>query len=181
MVGFWDTSIVNIYAATLGTVSSGFNFTTRVSEAREQWANALGITVSSTSESSANIRAYGGTRARMQLESGDNGIWSGFTNFYYDTTITATINANGSKKVHKAYRLSPTKMYVVQITTNSTWTQDEINKTRLTTTHEFGHSLGYSGHSLNSQDVMHKDNKPQFTLRANEILHLKQIYDNFRP
>ena len=45
--------------------------------------------------------------------------------------------------------------------------------------HEFGHAMGFSGHSPNSSDVMYPYNHSNYSITANDIIHLKQFYDYY--
>ena len=55
------------------------------------------------------------------------------------------------------------------------------SETTIVVLHEFGHTLGWSGHSYDSGDVMFATmgrNSPSLT--RIEVEHLRQIYDRFR-
>ena len=179
---------ITVHSQTLGAVSNGFQFETRMTEARNAWTTALNISGLSinnhTVASTANIRAFGGSRAEMQRESGDFGNnWGGLAHIRFNTASIGTITVgNRVSTVHNL--VNQNRMFVVERSDASTWTQDNINRTRKTTTHELGHVLGYFGHppriAANDQDVMWYTNTPHFTIRQNEGRHLRQAYGNFR-
>ena len=64
--GYWPGTI-NVYSETVGPVSEGFQFDTRMTEACTAWSNALGITIgTTTTEGNAQIKAYGGKKNILQ-------------------------------------------------------------------------------------------------------------------
>jgi len=184
-VGFWPGSI-NTYTQTLGSVSGGFQFTTRATEARTAWGNALGISISNTgTSSSAKIPMYGGTKAGIAtfLNKAIGEIdWSGAA---YPPTKTAVNVFVAMGFIRTVYQYSgQSRIFIVERTSGANWSQDDINRTKKTTTHELGHALGYSYHparvTANNQDVMWYANHASYTLKANEKRHLRQIYDLYR-
>lgn len=42
--------------------------------------------------------------------------------------------------------------------------------------HEFGHAFGWLGHSPNSMDIMHRESKTDYVLKARDIFHIRQMY-----
>lgn len=183
-VGFWPGTI-NVHTHTLGTVSNGFSFHYRMLEAQRAWPNALGVTITGvTQAANAQIRSWGGTAQNIADHLGRLTFpYEGLAEIVWWTPRAGTITVGGVTR--NAYELaSHNRMWVRQRSTAASWTQDDINRTRNTTAHELGHVLGYIGHSPrvaeNNQDVMWWTNHAGFTLRQNEIRHLRQIYDHFR-
>lgn len=54
--------------------------------------------------------------------------------------------------------------------------ENTLNEQVETVVHEFGHALGYLGHSTNTTDVMYTYLHSSYTLKTNDIQHLSQIY-----
>jgi len=185
-VAFWPgTGAIHARAYELGTVSGGFNFGTRVAEARTAWAGNLGRTINAGgTTATAHILAFGGTRTEIERRHGNFApLWAGVAVTRVRNPAERTIVINGiNRTIHQ--RSGQAEVYVVQRWTGATWTQDQINRTRQVTVHELGHALGYSGHSpnltANNQDVMWATNTPHFALRPNEIRHLAQVYARHR-
>ena len=171
-VGFWNSSRINIYTETVGNVSSNFNFHARVWEARAQWGSVLNLGIYDSTKTNAHIKAYGGTRAALELVYGKPIQEAGLASWRYlghSNIIINNINRNVTC-------VTGAEIYVIE--------RASIENTKMLTTHELGHVLGYFGHPTkipaNNQDVMWWQEHPQFTLRQNEKRHLKQIYDIFR-
>jgi predicted Zn-dependent protease len=178
-VGVWPENI-NIHTQTLGTVSSGFQFATRMSESRSDWSGALNVTFgTASSATNAQIRALGGTTAGLEEFRGFwNPNWAGLAEH---PTLTDTGSITISNTIRTVRQSSgQSRMFVLEMYTS--WGTWETNVTRMVTTHELGHSLGYWGHSTaDSTDVMWFQAHAHFSLNDNERKHLRQIYDHFRP
>ncbi|MCL1904058.1 MAG: hypothetical protein FWF94_06560 [Oscillospiraceae bacterium] len=183
-VGFWNKSSITVHSQTVGTVSSGFNFSSWTSEALGKWTSALGVNISSTSsQASSDIQAYGGRKSVICEISGES-YWPdsrvGMCKWVYSTPEAGTFSANGATRW--VYRYNAAKVYVLEL--YSDWSQNNVNLTKHTTIHEFGHALGYMSHPFdieaNKSDIMYPYTSPSLTLSANERKHLRQIYDYYR-
>ena len=98
-----------------------------------------------------------------------NSGWTGLTvSSFYDNGFASY---NGIRKNIK--RLSHATIYIIYKTDNPP-AESVIKKT---VTHEFGHALGYSGHSPTSTDVMYAQAHSSYQLKTAEINHLVQIYE----
>ena len=183
-VHFWPGT-VNVHTRTIGTVSPAFQFGARVTEARHAWGSALGINIGTATRNNAQIVATGGPRRDVELDQGSRVGTTAWTGLARRATRRheATLNIGGANR--RVYRLSgQAQMWVVQRSTAAVWPQNDHNRTRKTTIHELGHTLGYWGHSPtrpgNNQDVMWYSSTPHVTLQPTERRHLRQIYNRFR-
>ena len=179
-IGFWPGTI-NLYARTVGTPSNDFHFLSWTHIASNTWAYALGISIGSTTiEPSAQIQAYGGTRADIRE------ILHESHPDYIGWAWPATENPAGTITVggitRNVYRFSGhIRMIVIDISRALEWSHTNQRDIMLSTTmHEFGHALGYLGHSPNANDIMWNGTHTGTTLQPNEIRHLHQIYNRFR-
>jgi len=194
-VGFWPGTITTGTAVIRGDVPIGFNLGGRLTESRTRWANALDVSITSTSHLHASIQVFGGSPSEMQEESGNFDTWAGLASFPTRTRAgTVTVN-NITRTV---YRFSGQARTFVNYRTEpddcSVCTEPEgcphcpqahifpAGLVRAITVHELGHALGYAGHAPNSTDIMYFQLpwNTQGNLSANEIRHLRQIYDAFR-
>ena len=123
-------------------------------------------------ESEADIKIYGASKSflinNMGADFGDFGV--GLTEYdLLDTPIT--FDYFGIIKTIRP--VLEAKVYICSDVVGEA-------KQKNVVVHEFGHALGYSGHSLNSSDVMYENNHTGFVLTQNDIKHLKFIYTCFR-
>jgi len=178
VVGYWRGPI-NLYTRTLPPVSNTFRFPERVAAARSAWGDALGIRIGTTSSRrNAQIVMIGGTRAEIAERENvtiDEDI--GGEAHYGRTSWSTTRIRTGNRDRHVHRFTGQTLVFVVDdrnVPANIT-----TDLPTITTIHELGHALGYFGHSENSQHLMYKRARPNRSLSAIEIRHLRQIYDSF--
>lgn len=164
-VGYWRTPPT--YYAENVTPSGDFYFEDGRSTALSQWSNALEISILAASESNADICIYGGTKTDLEvLYNVSLSTYNGLTVFGRPVN-EETVCCNGEFKTI-AYMLYA-KIYIVS-------KGNDINTLKKTVTHELGHALGYLGHSSVNTDVMYSSGHNSYTLKSNDINHLKQIY-----
>ncbi|SCZ03830.1 matrixin family metalloprotease, partial [Alkaliphilus peptidifermentans] len=184
-VGFWSgTGSINVHTHTLGTVSDGFVFHFRMLEAQQAWSNALDVPITGVTQAeNAHIRSFGGQRADIDDLRGEGpSTWAGLA-VYPTTALEQNIILDDTTR--NVLRFSgQARIFVIERSTDTTWTQYDIDITRKVTVHELGHTLGWMGHTsrilADDTYVMWWQANTHFNLRPNEIRHLKQIYDHFR-
>lgn len=180
-VFFWPGT-VNVHVRTVGSVSSAFNFTERVRQARNAWGSELGINIGTATQANAQIIATGGPRAYVER---DVGVRVGSTDWHgraciLQAPLTLMVRMPLSDTYHNSAqreisRLSgQVRMWVVQRPDGN------VARTQKTTNHELGHALGFWEHSTDIRDVMYEGNTANYSIRSAEGRHLRQIYDLFR-
>lgn len=165
---------IDVYHRTIGpeNVSASFNLTAQVNIARTAWGGALGITIGTATYANAQIQAFGGIRDDIDDFRGVVSIDAGFAERPTYTFVTTVIIGG---RVRRVYRyIGRSRIFTV----NDWWC---ANTDKMITNHELGHALGWYGHSSDSRDVMFHQAHASYELRANEIRHLRRIYDHFRP
>ena len=152
-----------------------FCFSEGCATAISEWSNALGITMTETSqELGADIRVYGGTEQDLRekgeiLGSHAQGLTKR-TNYYDGYYLY-----NGSARL--AAKITSANVYIKSVdnsTTDEYLTADEYIHVCV---HEFGHALGFFGHASSTSAVMHPYEYNGYQLQALEKNHLKQVYD----
>ena len=169
-----------VYSNLIGT-HSNFYFYSGVTLAKSQWQGALSITLNSASESASQIQCYGASLDDLAEDYGvrfSEGILGLTTSSTYPSTAKS-YTWGGTTKEHRL--LAGSKIYIPsQVIRNGqrvTLTSYEQYRTII---HEFGHALGYDGHSSISSDIMFASNSTSntnYTLTENDIAHLKQFYN----
>lgn len=145
---------------------------------------ALGINIGVAANSNnAQIRAFGGQRRELEIEDRRPTGWSGGLEGWAVASSASAGNIFGDGRFSRVQRMTgQARMFVVQRSTAATWTQNNIDMTRMATSQEMGHVLGFEGHSPrgHSTDVMYSVVHRHFQLKQREMQQLRQIYDLFR-
>jgi len=183
-VAFWPGS-TNVHIQTLGEVSDGFQFRSRVLDASRLWGNALNIMIFETTfAANAQIQAFGGRHDAIAEHLGySEFLYSGYALIPRGDRVGSIIAGGVERDVHSLLGRQA-QMFIAQNSTEAIWSERDINLTRMITAHEIGHVLGFIGHPSqivsNARDVMWYRNHEQFLPQPNEVRHLRQIYDKFR-
>ena len=166
-VGYW-THNPSLYTEKID-LSSTFYFNNGVNSAVNQWKNALCIDFPSGIEDTADIKCYGATKEYFQtfMNVEFDSTTVGLTSFSYYTDGTTTYWGDSCKSI---YRMASAKIYILSLGYDDP-TQKEI------VVHEFGHALGYFGHSQIKNNVMYPYCHSAYTLKPEEIAYLKQFYN----
>ena len=178
-VFFWDANedevfywqeTPRVYIEDL-TTNDIFYFQQGVDSALEQWGEVLSMDFETTvSPRSADIVCYGGTYAELSQKNITMGAGStGITDFEDMEIIdTYTIYCDGS----------PKHICVIEgkisIGIASVGHLEDAQKNVVV--HEFGHALGYHGHSAHRDHVMHWQDGSHFILTTEDKRFLQQIY-----
>lgn len=166
-IGRWDYTPYLCSWVGDGSISSS-KFASYVSHAMGQWDNAGVPSEGTDDESESDLTVEAGTwdyvKALVpELSVGATGATK------HSRVIEGTWIYNGTSKTGYNQR-SGTKVYVITIDGR---TDDQYKKT---TTHEFGHAMGWYGHSSVTGDIMRQGTSSQTTLSTRDKNHLNQIY-----
>lgn len=143
-------------------------FADYVNHAKVEWQLAGIQTYGVDNSSDAHIRIYGGTYSTLSsmepsLTTSDAGLTTGGSTkegeWYYNGVIKYGYTMD-----------APIKVYIVYKSGKSD------NGYKKTTTHEFGHSLGWIGESTNSSDIMYGASTENIYLTSRDKNHLVQVY-----
>lgn len=166
-IGRWKTQPA-VWASVMD--SNSFNtsdFASWVNHAMSQWSyvrSSYGV----DDKSSANIKIYGGeydTLKAIEPRLGDSSSHGGtfVSNTYEGDWVYSSTTKTGNK-----------------VTGASAYIWEKLFKGndayKNTVTHEFGHAIGWAGHSSSSSDVMYTSNTSIITLTTRDKNHLKQVY-----
>ena len=169
-VGRWF-SVPKVYRIKYGD-DANFKFLESFTHARTQWSAAGRSSEWVTSESSANIKCYGGTVLEIYENTGKSvdPNYTGLTS--YGSTFECNLDYQGTTK--KLRRMSWACVYIL----NRNYGSDPSgpSKYKKTFTHELGHAFGWIGHSPDNGDVMYMYNSTTITLSDPEKYHLCQIF-----
>ncbi len=150
--------------------SSNFMFLSGVSEAKAQWGGALDMEFKSALENKADIKCYGASLSTFKdkgVNIGDNLLGLTYHSICEDEEIDLYYNGN----LKKTYLAISAEIYILSKIENMSST---LQKTIII--HEFGHALGYDGHSSNSNDTMYASSTNMY-LTDRDINHLAQFYN----
>lgn len=177
-IGYWDTNVnyIGRWNSTPMTIqfnwgNNGFSdseFLSYVNHARNQWRNA-GITIgSTTTESNASLKIYGGTYDALWWEA------PGLTTDHYGLAIILQQNYEGYWAYignrYNSNNITRADAFVVHRNNRS------ANQYRSTATHELGHALGWYGHTRTSGNVMSSAPSSRTHLTSIDRRHIRQIY-----
>ena len=165
-VSYWSNN-PSLYTEKIDT-SSTFYFNNGINSAKDQWEDALNIDYLPGSANSANIKCYGATKQYfetfmgVEFDSTTVGLtsWSFYnesTTYWGDSCIYINKMANAT-------------IYILSLDYDNSTQKDIV-------VHEFGHAMGYHGHSQIQNNVMYPYCHSDYTLKPEEIAHLKQFYN----
>ena len=166
-IGNW-VSTPKVYIEKINPAAS-FYFLEGCAEAIQAWNSALEINMTETSQpSTADIHVNGGNDEELNelgyhLPSNAlGGTWpecfySGY--YLYGSSVKLAAEMTGA---------------VICIKYCQEKTMDEDIQTCV---HEFGHALGFLGHTASPLTVMYPYGHSEYELQASEKNHLKQVYD----
>lgn len=159
-VGYWANNPKVFYVQL-----SSFGVMSYLEKAVNKWKNA-GISSSiTTTTSDASIKFYSGSKAEL------NGI-----GFVYNSSIIGLTLVDSATVVSNVG--SPHKVKKFSAVSSSVSKEAKYHEN--VTLHEYGHVLGWIGHSTESADVMQKAQQSKTTLTTRDKKQLKQVYNEMR-
>ena len=158
-VGYWSEAPKTMFT----NLSTSFNISTYVNNAVTTW-NRAGIS-SAITPSNANIRLYGGTRTQLNAV----GFWYADDNVGL-TTFDDISNVGTVNNYFTLYEFKKTSASMCDELTTE-------NSKKQTALHEYGHALGWVGHSSTASDVMYYKVNEATSLSTRDKEQLKQVYD----
>ena len=165
-IGRWGWT-PSVWASPKDSTFTSANFASYVNHAMNQWSNAGISSYGVDNEYDGDIRIYGGSLTTLR------GLFPSFPSANAGATLVAfsqegTWTYLGTPKT--GIKVTAADVYIRSVSGQTT------NGYRSTTTHEFGHSLGWIGESTNSSDVMYYSTNTVTTLTSRDKNHLNQIY-----
>ncbi len=163
-VGYWSIS-PKVYFTNL---SNSMNISQYVSSAVDKW-EAKGIDSSiTTTPFNSNINFYAGTMAELNA-----------VGFAYTTGINGLTQFDS--KTYMTLANSYYKIYKVEGVSSSTAREAGSEYYENVTLHEYGHSMGWMGHSDNSGSVMYSISmENNVNLQDDDVKQLLQVYNAMR-
>ena len=184
--GFWNARNLNVWHNTRASAHTGVNFAGHMTNSQTQWGNAVnGMNFTSSNYANANIIAYAGTRtdfidfARDFYGMNFQNNFAGYARFAPRISVGTANFGGANRNIFQFVNNSQSVMFVAS--THADGTNRTSAQIRNTTLHEFGHVMGYAGHSSNSSDVMWRSATSIQTLTPRDIGHLRQVHAQFRP
>jgi len=188
-VFFWNEHTLRVHIIEKENSPLDFFLVHHVQEAKRQWGEAIGMRFVHGTKENAHILVYGGplldirdhasTVYRVPLTE-----WLGFARYPRMEFRANVLIRNQHRTVRRFIDGFDTYTRAVIFIGAQHFSGDDLSydEVRKLTLHEFGHILGYRGHSLRSNDVMfgYITNQPNTKLTHEEITHLRQIYEYFR-
>lgn len=177
-IGEWLYPPTIFYYAYRGDASN-IPLTSGIQHAKNQWSDALGISLLlTTNYSSESLRFYGITR-------------SDFNSLYPGATVTTNVlgktfyNSLQQFTTYAPYNTSSNKSgyYLLDVDCYCFYTSGQSTAVYTKTiTHELGHGLGWNDHPRldieHSTWVMKQGGNSYTTLKTGEIQHLAQVYND---
>ena len=141
-----------------------------VSAANTEWKGIRSFTYAS-SEDAADIVCYGGTIKEMEAAKVPEQFCEGITGRtkHSNWDVYQYRRTYGTEK-KSIYKMSYAIIYVLDKDGRT------ANQTKKTTIHEFGHALGWFGHSSSDKDVMWQGETSVTKITNRDHDHLSQIY-----
>ena len=160
-VGYWADSPKVFFT----NLTSSFNISSYVNTGVSRW-NSAGVTSSiTTSYSNANILFYGGTRSQLNSYG-----------FIYDSNTAGYTTWDSTTMMGYANNSSLLKVYRLNSTKASMCYEASGQYTHLGV-HEYGHALGWYGHTGYSSDVMYGTANYVTVLSNRDKNQLVQVYN----
>lgn len=155
------------------------NFYTGYSTASNQWNNALDISITADSLSTAtDILVYGVTSESYQSLTGK--VWS-------DVSLGSTTSVKDEEKGYSFVQNTNKKIYIwetTELVTMYILLDTDSSLIDAVFTHEMGHAIGFEQHSSNSTHIMYRivtesGTGYNCTVSESEAHDLKLIYDRY--
>lgn len=165
--GYWESSPM-VYRKPL-SASFSVPLAAYISAANAEWKGIRSFTYAS-SEGAADIICYGGTLKEMEAAKVPEKFDSSTTGrtVHSDWDSYQCKRPYGTEK-KSIYKMSHAIIYILEDGRTE-------NQTKKTTIHEFGHALGWFGHSSSDKDVMWQGGTSVTKITDRDHDHLSQIY-----
>ena len=192
-----DSSEVRFWRGTVNVFHEIHNYTSAnpmhmqflngMAVARTTWGNALSVTLNTSTRANANIQSFSGPRATMMDLSGAHHWRATYIGLAFpaaESVLVENINLGGTRTVRR--NTGSGNNGAARIFNSSGLPGDPLtaHRTSALVSHEFGHAMGYRGHSPNRGDLMFNGILPgtetRLTLSERERVHLRQFYDRHR-
>ena len=170
-IGRWGSNTISLYRYNYNSSNSTFPFDSSLSSSVSSWNTVLGTNIYSSSSSSSNIRAYGGT-ANQLMSAGFTVSSDVLGNYWYKSKYYEGYWMYNNTEPKTSYVITSAELILIDDLNSST----NYMKPAL---HELGHCLGWIGHSTNAYDVMYWNNSSiveVYSLTNRDKNHLSQVY-----